>query len=454
MPGALETDLYELIMAASYLRRGMLEPATFSLYVRNLPPQRGFLVAAGLEPCLRFLEALAFEPEDLTYLETIGFDARAIEAFGELRFAGDVWAVPEGRIVYRDEPILEVTAPLPVAQLVETFLLNTITTQTTIASKAARYVLAAGGRQLVDFAMRRTHGMDAGIAAARASAIVGFAATSNVEAARKLGLVPAGTMAHSYVEAFPSERDAFLAFAEDLPGRGTLTFLIDTYDTAAGVRTAIDVIGARGLSGALAIRIDSGELDRESRAARAALDEAGLGNVRIFVSGGLDEHDIDTLVRAGAPVDAFGVGTQMGVSYDAPCLDSAYKLVRYDRKPVMKLSPGKETLPGGKQVFRSETGDTIGLREEKLDGEPLLVPVMLGGRRTHPTGGIEQARERFERDLAAVPEAARRLEHPETRVAALSKRLRRETEETRAAAYRAAGLTPSATSPGASTRTP
>jgi nicotinate phosphoribosyltransferase len=440
MPGGLQTDLYELNMAASYVRRGMLEPATFSLYIRSLPPDRGFLVAAGLEDCLRFLEALSFAPDDLAYLGTIGFDDAALDAFRELRFDGDVWAVPEGRIVYANEPIIEVTAPMPVAQLVETYLLNVVTTHTTLASKAARYVLAAGGRDLVDFALRRTHGLEAGIAVARGSAIVGFVATSNVEAARRLGLRPSGTMAHSYIEAFPSERAAFETFAEDVPGR--LTFLVDTYDTVNGVRTAIEVIRERGLTGSLGVRLDSGDLDALSRQARTLLDEAGMPTVKIFASGGLEEKHVEQLVRDGAPIDAFGIGTMMGVSYDAPSLESVYKLVRYAGQPAMKLSARKGTLPGEKQVFRTRDEDTIALREEALDGEPLLVPVMRAGARTHPLGGIAQAHERFVQDLSAVPEVARRLEGPQARVAGVSDALRRLEEEVRHDAMRRAGVTP------------
>src|SRR5215207_9476280 len=253
MPGALLTDLYELNMASSYLRRGMDAPATFSLFVRNLPKERGFLVAAGLETGLAFLETLAFEEDDLDYLGSIGFDDQALDAFRRLRFDGDVWAVPEGTIVYANEPILELTAPIAVAQLVESYLLNAITLHTTMASKAARYVVAAQGRDLVDFALRRTHGIEAAMAVTRASAIAGFAATSNVEGARRMQLRPAGTMAHSYIESFDGEAQAFAAFADDFPGRPT--FLVDTYDTLGGVRTAIEVIRERGLEATSSIRI-------------------------------------------------------------------------------------------------------------------------------------------------------------------------------------------------------
>jgi nicotinate phosphoribosyltransferase len=440
-PDALLTDLYELNMAASFIRRGMHDEATFSLFVRDLPKHRGFLVAAGLEPSLEFLETFRFEEDDLRYLgDELGFDADVLDAFRELRFEGDVWAVPEGRIVYANEPLLEITAPIAVAQLVEPYLLNQMTFQTTIASKAARCTIAAGGKDLVDFSLRRTQGLEAAINVARVTSIVGFAATSNVEAARRFDLPVAGTMAHSYIEAFPSEAEAFRAFAQDLPRR--TTFLVDTYDTLNGVETAIAVIRELGLEGNLGVRIDSGNLDEVSRAVRRVLDEAGMPSVRIFASGGLDEHDLDRLVRAGVPIDAFGVGTRVGVSADAPYLDSAYKLVEYDGRPMLKLSAMKATAPGRKQVFRGADGDTIGLRNEPaLDGhEPLLVPVMHEGRRTGPHRTLQTARHLFEQDLEHVPERARSIGDPEAPVARFSDALQRFTDEARADALRRVGV--------------
>lgn len=440
-PEALLTDLYELNMAASFIRRGMHDEATFSLFVRDLPKHRGFLVAAGLEPSLEFLETFRFEEDDLGYLgDELEFDADVLDAFRELRFEGDVWAVPEGRVVYANEPLLEITAPIAIAQLVEPYLLNQMTFQTTIASKAARCTIAAGGKDLVDFSLRRAQGLDAAINVARVTSIVGFAATSNVEAARRFDLPVAGTMAHSYIEAFPTEAEAFRAFAQDLPRR--TTFLVDTYDTLNGVETAIEVIRELGLEDNLGVRIDSGDLDELSREVRRVLDEAGMQSVRIFASGGLDEHDLERLVFAGAPIDAFGVGTRMGVSADAPYLDSAYKLVEYDGRPMLKLSAMKATAPGRKQVFRGAEGDTIGLRNEPLpDGhEPLLVPVMHEGRRTGPHRTLETARHLFEADLQHVPEPARRIGDPEAPVARFSDALQRLTEEARADALRRAGV--------------
>src|SRR6266568_6026186 len=291
-------------MAASYLRRGMTAPATFSLFVRSLPPNRGFLVAAGIESCLDLLQDFRFEEEDLSYLrDMLRFTEADLDAFRRLRFTGDVWAIPEGRIALAGEPLVEVTAPLPEAQLVETFFLNQVTFETTIATKAARCMIAAGGRDVVDFSFRRTQGIEAGIDVARLSAMVGFVATSNVEAARRHGLTAAGTMAHSYIEAFAGEEEAFRAFAQDFPGRAT--FLVDTYDTIAGIKHAINVIKELSLGGRLGIRIDSGDLVALSRRARTLLDQAGLKTVRIFASGGLDELSIDKLVRDGALIDAF-----------------------------------------------------------------------------------------------------------------------------------------------------
>lgn len=442
MPGALLTDLYELNMAASYLRRDMNGEATFSLYVRRLPRSRGFLVAAGLEACLDFLSVFSFGDDELAWLGEHGFDERAVEGFRGVRFTGSVWAVPEGRIVHADEPLLEVTAPLPEAQLMETYLLNQITAHATLASKAARYRIAAGEADLVDFAFRRTHGLDAALAVARAAAIVGFSSTSNVEAARRFGLKASGTMAHSYVEAFDDEADAFRAFAEDFPGR--TTFLVDTYDTLNGVRTAIETIRRLNISRGLGIRLDSGNLARLSRETRELLDGSDLTAVRIFASGGLDELEVDELVRGGAPIDAFGIGTQMGVSADAPYVDSVYKLTEYEGRPVLKLSASKATAPGRKQAFRSEEGETLGLRDEDLPGEALLVPVMRDGERIGAAPTIAQMRERFEADLAALPEGARRLVDPDPVPVDHSLSLRTLTAEARATALRRSGASSTA----------
>jgi nicotinate phosphoribosyltransferase len=431
---ALLTDLYELNMVASYLRRGMNGTATFSLFVRRLPETRGFIVAAGVEACLDFLEQLRFEEEDLRYLgDKLGFTAADLDAFKQFRFTGDVWAIPEGRIALAGEPLVEVTAPLPEAQLIETYLLNRVTFESTIASKAARCVIAAAGRDAIDFSFRRTQGIEAGIDVARLSAMVGFASTSDVEAARRFGLVAAGTMAHSYIEAFHSEAEAFRAFGEDFPGRPT--FLVDTYDTISGIKAAIAVIQELGLTGRLGIRIDSGDLAALSKKARLLLDRAGLPHVRIVVSGSLDELSIDELVRGGAPINAFGVGTQMGVSADYPYLDSAYKLVQYENRPVMKLSRNKVTAPGRKQVFRRSHpfSDVLGLHEEAVPAgrERLLEPVMTKGKRLRGRAAISESRARFQADLGSLPSSARRLRSPKSPPVRSTEALRRLSLETR-----------------------
>jgi len=413
VPGGLLADLYELNMAASYLRRAMTGPATFSLFVRKLPPGRGFLVACGLEDCLRFLEDFSFTEEDLGYLRQVqGYDEDTLRALARLRFTGDVHAVPEGRVVFADEPLLEVTAPVAEAQLAETVLLNHVTFQTSVATKAARCVLAASGAQLVDFSFRRTQGIGAGLAVARASAIAGFTATSNVEAGRRYGLDAAGTMAHSFIEAFSSEEDAFTAFARDFPAR--TTFLVDTYDTEQGVRTAIKVARRLQLAGPIGVRLDSGDLAALARASRRMLDDAGRPDARIFASGGLDEYAIADLAAGGAPIDAYGVGTKMGVSADAPYLDSAYKLVAYAGRPVMKLSPGKVSQPGAKQVYRGPGGDVLTLSGEPAPPgcEPLLAPVMRHGRRLTPAEPLTAARQRCADDLSWLPPSARALRAP------------------------------------------
>ncbi len=433
----LLTDFYELNMAVSYLRRGMEGLATFSLFVRDLPAQRGFLVAAGLEDCVDWLEHFAFEAEEIDYLASLGFAPGDLGALAGLRFMGEVRAVPEGTVVFADEPLLEVTAPIAEAQLVETFLLNQVTFQTVLASKAARCRLASAGKvELVEFGFRRTHGLDAAMAVARSAAMAGFAGTSNMAAADRYELRPVGTMAHSYVEAYPTELEAFRAFASDLPDRAI--FLVDTYDTLQGVRHAAAVITELGLTDRAGIRIDSGDLSSMVTEARAILDEAGLEAVKIFVSGGLDEHDLAALVATGAPVDAAGVGTRLGVSADAPYLDSVYKLVAYDGQPVLKLSTGKATLPGAKQVFRGAgMADVLALREEAepRGTRPLLEPVMSGGMRLSAappaSRSLAAARRRFEADLSELPDPARALTDPEAPRPTLSTKLDQLTKELR-----------------------
>ncbi|EKX64031.1 quinolinate phosphoribosyl transferase, C-terminal domain protein [Streptomyces ipomoeae 91-03] len=417
MSDATTTDLYEVTMAMSYLKEGLTGPATFSLFVRDMPPDRGFLVAAGLEPSLDFLSGYRITSEDIdAFASALHRPVRDLEPLLGTEFTGEVRAIPEGRIVLAGEPLLEVTAPLPQAQLVETYVLNQVSHQTTIASKAARCVLAAAGHPVVDFSLRRTHGPQAGFQAARLGGLVGFAGTSNVAAATAERLPAVGTMAHSYIEAFATEEDAFRAFARSHPG--PVTLLVDTYDTEEGVRVAVRVLrdldhAARGPGSA--VRLDSGDLGALAVRARALLDAGGLPDVRIIASGGLDEYSVDELVRSGAPIDIYAVGTRVGVSADAPFLDSAYKLVEYDGRPVMKLSSAKVTAPGQKQVFRRPGyGDVIGVRDEQppRQGVPLLVTVMERGRRTVERPTLEESRERFAADLAGLPPAARRIRAP------------------------------------------
>ncbi|GAA2961468.1 nicotinate phosphoribosyltransferase [Kitasatospora cinereorecta] len=420
-------------MAVSYLREGMTKNATFSLFVRGLPPGRGFLVSAGLESALDFLAGLRITADDAhDFATALGCPAAVTRPLVGLGFTGEVRAVPEGRLVLPGEPLLEVTAPLPEAQLAETYLLSQVSHQTTIASKAARCVLAAAGHRVVDFSLRRTHGPEAGMQAARVGAMVGFAGTSNVAAALRWQMRASGTMAHSYVEAFGDEEAAFHAFARSHPG--PVTFLVDTYDTADGVVTAARVLNALQRGPGCAIRLDSGDLGGLARQSRALLDRAGLRDVAIIASGGLDEYGIDRLVGSGAPIDVYAVGTKVGTSADAPYLDSAYKLVEYGGRPVMKLSPAKVTAPGRKQVLRSPgAGDVIALADEEVpqDRESLLRTVMSEGRRVGPPDSLAAAHERFVRDLAALPRAARRIREPTPPMPTVSARLSALTSDVR-----------------------
>ncbi|MFI0821256.1 nicotinate phosphoribosyltransferase [Streptomyces sp. NPDC021098] len=414
MSDATTTDLYEVTMAMAYLDEGMTAPATFSLFVRDLPPDRGFLVSAGLESALGFLSAFRISPEDVrTFAEVLHRPPHDLAALTGLEFTGKVRAMPEGRIALAGEPLLEITAPLPQAQLVETYVLNQLSHQTAIASKAARCMLAAAGRPVVDFSLRRTHGPEAGFQCARLGAMAGFAGTSNVAAAAACGLPAVGTMAHSFVEAFASEEEAFRAFARTHPG--PVTLLVDTYDTEQGVHTAARVLSDLGRDPGSAVRLDSGDLGALAARARDILDAAGLPEARIVASGSLDEYAVDRLVRSGAPIDVYAVGTRVGVSADAPYLDSAYKMVQYDGRPVMKLSTAKVTAPGPKQVYRRPGHpDLIALRDEPPPphSTPLLETVMRHGRRTVARPTLEEGHARLTADLAGLPHAARLIKHP------------------------------------------
>ncbi len=415
---ALLTDLYELTMAAAYYHHRMFAPATFSLFIREYPAHRAYFVSAGLEDVLDFLESFRFEQEDLDFLDSTGmFQQDFLQYLSSLSFTGDVFAIPEGRLFFKDEPVLEVTAPIIEAQLVESLVINMINLQVTLATKASRCFWAAGGRNLVDFSLRRTQGTDAGMKVARASYIAGFAATSNVMAGKVLGIPISGTMAHSFVTSFRKEIDAFRAFSETFPKNTVL--LIDTYDTLAGARNAVQVAGEmieRGerLKG---VRLDSGDFADLSRQVRSLFREAGLEEVSIFASGGFDESKIEKVLGRGAEIDAFGIGTKMGVSADAPYTDIAYKLVQYDGRPVLKLSTGKRTLVGEKQVFRRGErnrilGDSIGLRQENIPGETLLEPVMKKGKRSRSPEPLKNIRDRFLGEFAFLDESHKSLADP------------------------------------------
>ncbi|MFI2262757.1 nicotinate phosphoribosyltransferase [Streptomyces tubercidicus] len=425
MSDATTTDLYEVTMALSYLHEGMTQPATFSCFVRALPPERGFLIAAGAETVLDFLAGFAVGHEDVeVFAEALQRPARELAPLLGMRFTGEVRAVPEGRVVLAGEPLLEITAPLPQAQLVESFVLNHLTHQTALASKCVRCVLAARGRSVVDFSLRRTPGTAAAFQVARLGAMTGFAGTSNVAAAHAEDLPAVGTMAHSYIEAFEDEEAAFTAFALCHPG--PVTFLVDTYDTESGVAAAARVLNGLGRGDGSAIRLDSGDLAELAVRARSILDNAGLPQVRIVASGGLDEFAVHDLARAGAPIDVYAVGTRVGVSADAPSLDSAYKLVAYDGRPVMKLSAAKASAPGRKQVFRGPGClDVIGLADEPLPAgsTPLLETLMRGGVRSTARGRLMDARRRVVADLAELPATARSIRSPHAVRPRVSKRL-------------------------------
>lgn len=430
----LLTDLYELTMAAAYFENRMFEKAAFSLFIRDYPPGRRYFVAAGLEDALHYLESLRFGKDELAYLRRLGlFKADFLSFLSELRFTGDVWAIPEGRIFFANEPILEVEAPLIEAQLVETFLINALSFQTMIATKASRCFHAADGRNLVDFSLRRTQGIDAGLKVARACFIGGFIGTSNVLAGKLYGLPVFGTMAHSFITSFEREADAFRAFARTFPAHTVL--LIDTYDTLAGARKAA-LVGkemARRGEKLRGVRLDSGDIAGLSKKVRRILDEAGLKQATIFASGAFDEMKISQVLRRGGVVDAFGVGTKMGVSADAPYLDMAYKMVEYSRRPVLKLSSGKETLVGKKQVFRffSASGlmrrDVIGLRDDRLaGGEPLLQWVMREGHILGKLPSLGSIRKRFLEEFSRLDEKYKAFERRSSFFpVGLSPRLRR-----------------------------
>jgi nicotinate phosphoribosyltransferase len=436
---SLLTDLYQLTMAQSYFAEKRFAEATFSIFVRSYPPDRGYFVCAGLDDVLDFLENFAFDASAIDYLAAQKlFSEGFLRYLSELRFTGDVWAIPEGKIVFKEEPLLELSAPIIQAQIAETLIINQLHLQTMIATKAARCVHASGGRPLVDFALRRTHGTDAGMKVARASYLAGFVGTSNVMAGETYGIPIVGTMAHSFVSSFEHEIDAFRAYVRSFPQNAIL--LIDTYDTVQGARNAVQIakeMSARGET-LIGVRLDSGDLAGLARQVRKIFDDANLTGVKIIGSGGLDEYDLAELAAADAPFDSYGVGTRMGTSADAPWMDMAYKLVEYDCAPVLKLSTGKASCPGRKQIFRTRDGrgnlarDTIGLRDEQIDGETLLQPAMDNGRRTTPIPTLSESRKLFIADFAALPEKFKSLRNPPHYQVDSSEKLSELREQTRA----------------------
>jgi nicotinate phosphoribosyltransferase len=413
----LLTDLYELTMLQTYFEHGMTDTAVFEFFARHLPARRRFLLAAGLEQALDFLSGLRFAEADLEWIRASGkFSKDFADELAKLRFGGDVHALPEGTAFFADEPILRVTAPLPQAQLVETRLINILHFQTLIASKAARVVLAAPGKLLVDFGLRRTHGADAGLMAARAGYIAGFAGTSNVLAAAQFDIPAFGTMAHSFIQAHDTEEEAFERFARSHPKNVTL--LIDTYDTEVGARKVAALAPRLKTAGIAlnAVRIDSGDLAAHALSVREILDAAGLRDVHIFASGSIDEDLIRDFAARNAPIDGYGVGTHLDTSSDAPYLDCVYKIQEYAGRARRKRSTGKVTWPGRKQVFRrydgdgTMCGDTLTLEGDKQDGEALIQPVMRAGRRLASAEALDAIRARAARELARLPAGLRALD--------------------------------------------
>ena len=413
---ALLTDLYQLTMLQAYWKEGLGARATFSLYFRKLPDSRRFMLACGQQHAADVASRLRFRAHHLEQLAKAGpFEDAFLAWLGEWRFSGDIWALPEGTPVFPNQPLMEVEAPIAEAQLLESLIMNLVQLETLLASKAVRLVLAADGRPVVDFGMRRMHGVDAAVRGVRAYRSAGLAGTSNVLGGLRHDLPLRGTMAHSYILAHDDEREAFRTFMRHYPGT---TLLVDTYDTLDGVRDLIALLDAEPELHLGAIRLDSGDLGALAKASRRLLDDAGHTRVKIVASSGLDEHKIAALVAQGAPIDVFGVGTQLGVSADAPVIDLSYKLVEYAGTPRAKRSPGKLNLPGRKQVYRrldergALAGDTLALRDEAPpSGTPLVVPLVEGGRLdTEQMALAEQAPQRVAETLQCLPASLRTLE--------------------------------------------
>ena len=422
---ALILDFYALTMANAYQRFLPQAEATFDLFIRNLPKNRSFLIACGINDALSYLKTFAFAKDDISYLKQFNFKNDFLRFLSCLKFSGDVWAVREGTLIFPQEPILRITAPLAQAQLVEAYLLNIINVQSMIASKAARVVIAAGMRPVFDFSLRRTQGPEASLQVARASYIAGCSGTSNVLAGKLLGIRVKGTMAHSFVMSFSSELESFRAYAKTFPKDTVL--LLDTYNYSQGIKNALIVARELQENGdrLQGVRLDSGNLALESKKIRALLDKHGFSYVKILASGDLDENKIEKLVKAKAPIDSFGVGTNMGVSSDAPYCEVVYKISEINNEkisfsPTMKLSMGKVTYPGRKQVYRQKDRkgnfikDILALEHERQKGEPLLFKMVERGRLLRPQPQLEQVRNYVKMQIRRLPAAYKRLKTEKT----------------------------------------
>jgi nicotinate phosphoribosyltransferase len=439
---SLFTDYYELTMCASYFDNQNFQPATFDLFIRRLPENRSYFLFAGLEEALQYLQTIRFTQEHLTYLKKLGFRQDFLDYLCNFKFTGEVWAVPEGTVAFPNEPLIRITAPIIEAQLVETFLLNTINVQTMIATKASRVVHAANGKAVIEFGLRREPGIDTGMKVARSSFIAGCQGTSNVLAGMIYGIPVFGTMAHSFIMSYPKEIDAFRAFAKTFPNKST--FLIDTYDDLAGAQKAVIVAKELEADGCRlgGVRLDSGDQARTSKQIRKILDANGLGYVKIFASGDLDEFKISELLSNEASIDSFGVGTKMGTSADRPYLDVIYKLCETmasdgSFSPIMKLSEGKSTLPGRKQVYRFKDKadnyrkDVIALSDEQIDGEPLLVKVIDKGKLTYNLPPLDNIQATAAQNLAKLPAQYKTLMTATTYQVDVSEKLQKLIETTK-----------------------
>ncbi len=401
----LFTDLYQLTMLCAYLNSGKREWASFELFVRKLPKNRNYLVYAGLEDVVNIVENFKFSKDDIDYLYSLRlFPDWFLDFLREFKFEGRVFSMPEGSLFFPHEPVLRVEAPIYEAQLLETVVMNQVHISSLIATKAARVYSVSRGKKIVDFSLRRTHGFDAGLKVARSSYIAGFDGTSNVLAGKLYGIPVVGTVAHSFIMSFMEEEEAFKAYAETFPDKTIL--LVDTYDTVEGVKKAIKVAKELSSKGIVlrGVRLDSGNIVELSKITRKLLDEAGFRETKVIVSGGLDEYKIDELLSQGAEVDAFGVGTKLGTSADAPYIDFVYKLVEFDGKPVMKTSEGKKMYPGRKQVFRQKGKDTVALHYENFEGTPLLKKVLENGKRVISLPSLSEIKDYFLNQMELLPD--------------------------------------------------